>query len=145
MTSSLIRRPPFTSSYRYLKLQSFHSRLNCFYIQAFFVFFFSSKEVRGKRLCSRSINSPQFFNPLSLKSKQYFIYLKNNNTLPHLPVEQLGTGLLFFEASFELQSSRNNITSLLVLKEWKVKSMGFGVTFYSRESSKVEKQRQNKQ
>ena len=138
MTSSLIRRPPFTSSYRYLKLQSFHSRSNCFV-------FFSSKGVRGKRLCSRSINFPQFFNPLSLKSKQYFIYLKNNNTLPHLHVEQLGTGLLFFEASFELQSSRNNITSLLVLKEWKVKSMGFSVTFYSRESSNGEKQRQNKQ
>ena len=140
MTLSLICRSPFTSSYRFLKLQSFHSRLNCFCIHAFFFFF----RVR-KRLCSRSINSPQFFNPLSLKSKQYFIYLKNNNTLPHLPVEQLGTGLLFFEASFELQSSRNNITSLLVLKEWKVKSMGFDVTFYSRESSKGEKQRQNKQ
>ena len=31
--------------------------------------------------------------------------------------------------SFELRPLRNNITSLFVLKEWKVKSMGFSVTF----------------
>ena len=72
---------------------------------------------------------PHSFNFLGRKSKQYFIYLKNNNTLSHPPFEQLGTGWRFFAMSFELRPLRNNITSLFVLKEWKVKSMGFSVTF----------------
>ena len=63
------------------------------------------------------------------KSKQYFIYLKNDSTLSHPPFEQLGGGWLFLMVSFELRPWRNNITSLFVLKEWKVKSMGFSVTF----------------
>ena len=76
------------------KIIVFPQTFKLFYIPPF-LNFFSSRDVRSKHLCSSSV-IPRSLNPLSPKNKQYFISLKNNNTLSHPPFEQLGTGLICF-------------------------------------------------
>ena len=76
------------------KITVFPQKFKLFYIPPFLKFF-SSRDVQSKRLCSVSVIS-RSLNPLSPKNKQYFISLKNNNTLSHSPFEQLGTGLICF-------------------------------------------------